>query len=66
MLQIEVEVSVRADKLAAPGTNIKIEFTADILDLGSFKTDITLTVVEQTDTNLIPTTYTDLMKSRDW
>ena len=61
-----MEISVRADKLAAVGTEIKIEFTAFFFELTNYKTDLTLTVVEKTDTNLIPTTYTQAMKSRDW
>eukprot|EP00090_Calanus_glacialis_P002056 TRINITY_DN11545_c0_g1_i1.p1 TRINITY_DN11545_c0_g1~~TRINITY_DN11545_c0_g1_i1.p1 ORF type:complete len:1257 (-),score=209.03 TRINITY_DN11545_c0_g1_i1:263-3970(-) len=65
--KIEVEVSIRADKLAAAGTEVKIEFTAFFNGNGdqNFKTDLTLSVVEKTDTNLIPTTYTRAMKNRD-
>ena len=53
--------------MAAAGTEVKIEFTAFFNGNGdnSFKTDLTLTVVEKTDTNLIPTTYTQAMKNRD-
>ena len=65
--KIEVEVSIRADKLAAAGTEVKIEFTAFFAGNGdkNYKTDLTLTVVEKTATNLIPTTYTQAMKNRD-
>ena len=67
LFQIEVEVSIRADKFAAAGTEVKIEFTAFFNGNGdqNFKTDLTLSVVEKTDTNLIPTTYTQAMKNRD-
>ena len=66
--QLEIEVSVRADKLAAANTQIKIEFTTILVGdgVGQFKTDLTLNVVERTDSNLIPTNYTPAMKARDW
>ena len=61
---------MRADKLAAAGTEIKIEFTTYLYEDGNnnkeYKTDLTLTVVEKTETNIVPTVFTPAMVARDW
>ena len=56
---------MRADKHAAEGTAVDLEFATNIIDVGTFKKSVTLTVVEKTEANLKPTLYTRSMKARD-
>ena len=65
-----MEVSVRDDKLASPGTKITIEFSAWFAgiceDRKKYQTSVTLTVADRTDTNLVPTEFTSAMKAKNW
>ena len=61
---------MRADKLASAGTEITIEFATWFgticEDRKRYQASITLTVVDRTETNLVPTEFTSSMKAKNW